>query len=613
MSRTPGGSWVAATRSATKLKSPAGQIPGDVDLASLAVQDAGSGTARLLVGTAGKEGEEPLWWFDGQGNWASAGLGRDTAVHALVVDPDHPEVAYAGTDQGVFKGTYTAANTAAPWKWDPLSIGLPQAAVVDLLLVRPDGGGTPVLRAALAGRGVWELALNGRQQGLEVYLRAHALDLRRDAAVPGGAREPTRLDASPDIRLQRIVPDPPPVPVAFAAAAPWFGADADPHDVWLVKSALASAGVPMDPLTALSSDGAVRWSVDDAAALTARVATLPVAAGATALQIWDALLASHPRPFDRTDGDAADLAAWHRDEPDRFRKGRRASTAAGSMRLYDAPPVAAAERVQVRVTVHARHWRGLDPARVVVALLRTPYAMQVLGAGSYRGLRGLSAAASLPADWAAQLQAGVAALRALPAGTTALARPPLDANWSFADAGHALRTLPGRLDPLHPQVVTFEVDLADPIFDKGWLLVAVVLADDDPLPAAVTAITSLPALVSDRRVAARQPRRRVRVRARRGPSPVHVERRRQRLLRPDPGHRRAAHRDPGHRGRGQSDRARHAGGGDGSRRQRVRQRVAGRARLQRIQPRAAARPVTTLTPAARPAPRHHRRTWTSPS
>ena len=45
-----------------------------------------------------------VWWFDGTAKWTPAGLVLDSPVHALAVDPAHPEVVYAGTDIGVWKG-----------------------------------------------------------------------------------------------------------------------------------------------------------------------------------------------------------------------------------------------------------------------------------------------------------------------------------------------------------------------------------------------------------------------------------------------------------------------------------------------------------------------------
>ena len=74
---------------------------------------------------------------------------------------------YAGTDVGVFKGVGTfPADGDATWAWTHLSDALPEAAVVDLAVHR-----RRLLRAALRGRGVWELALDGVEQGPQAMLR----------------------------------------------------------------------------------------------------------------------------------------------------------------------------------------------------------------------------------------------------------------------------------------------------------------------------------------------------------------------------------------------------------------------------------------------------------
>lgn len=496
LERLANGSWTEtrlydreATRLATKRKTPAGKIPAKLELASLAVHDPAVGSGRLYVGTDGADGTEPLWWFDGQGKWSSAGLGQDTVVHALAVDPGDASTVYAGTDAGVWRGAFTIDHGAPAWDWKPLSLGLPQAAVVDLLLVRPEGG-TGVLRAALAGRGIWELPLDGRQRGPEVYLRAHALDLGRDKIVPGGSRAPIRLDASPDVRIGRASLAPPIAPVAFAAAPAYFGADADPYDVWLVKAALLANGREVDPLTAFDPRPVVRFSRADRDLLTTHLGTL-VPVPATAQAIWTAVVGPHDLPWDRG-GDPADLAAWLVDEPDRFPKGRRPSTACS-------------DQARVRVAVHGRCGQAVTASRVSVALLKAPFAGHHDPATNrYVGFRGLGGVAALSPNWAGALDADATAMRAWRAAGAVGATPALagpGGAWSYADAVEPIRPVLEPLDPLHPQAVAFDVDLAaglpagDDTWEKGWLLLAVVLADDDPLAAGARGETDVKKLV----------------------------------------------------------------------------------------------------------------------
>lgn len=72
-------------------------------------------------------------------------------VHDLALDRDDPsrQTIYAATDAGVF---VTATGGAS---WSPLGSGLPNAAVMSLVLHEP----SRILRAATHGRGVWDLAL----------------------------------------------------------------------------------------------------------------------------------------------------------------------------------------------------------------------------------------------------------------------------------------------------------------------------------------------------------------------------------------------------------------------------------------------------------------------
>ena len=126
LERRADGSWTdtrlydqEAVKKNSKWKTPKGQIPYDLFLASLAVHDPLSGTGRLYVGTAGRGDVSHLWWFDGQGNWTTVDLlvdkaRVDTTVHALAVDPKHTDTVYVGTDVGVWRVTVTFAADHTP-------------------------------------------------------------------------------------------------------------------------------------------------------------------------------------------------------------------------------------------------------------------------------------------------------------------------------------------------------------------------------------------------------------------------------------------------------------------------------------------------------------------
>ena len=458
-----------------KGKVPSGLIPDDAPLLELAVHQITGSTASLYVGTAGPDSEDHLWWYDGTSKWLATGLPTDAAVHALAVDPSHREVVYAGTDIGVWKGTGTFGSGSPSWAWSHYSDGLPEAPCVDLAVFTPPAGGPRLLRGAFGGRGVFEVALDGQAQGPEVYLRADAATARRGNLPVGGGRDPQspvraqlRLDASPDIRIWRTPLAAPVQPLALPV-----GAGAHPFDIFVLQSALRVAGADVP------TDG--RWSPQVAAALAQRVAVLGLPGSATPQQVWNAIAAGSPLAFDLAPPDAADLVAHQLEEPDRWPKAYQTSCANGG----DGAATMVTARIQV--VVHARHWHPIPAARISVALLKTPYA----------GRPNLSSTAPLPAGWAAAL----AVDRAAPPGGGWLGGTP----WSYVDTANPFRAVPAPADPAAPQVVTFDADLTGGSLDwPGWLLLAVVVADDDPLAAVETNVAKL--VRADRHVAARSVR-----------------------------------------------------------------------------------------------------------
>lgn len=155
-------------------------LPPSRFITDLAVDDAAAGSIYVAMGLAGIA---HVWFFDGA-VWHNAGLPTstlDSPCHAVVVDPDHPENVYLGSDVGVWKGVKTGS---ASWTWSLYSQGLPEAVVTDLAVHRR----TRLLRAATHGRGVWEIALDtaaGLDQ--ELYLRVNYADTGR---IFGGTRSP---------------------------------------------------------------------------------------------------------------------------------------------------------------------------------------------------------------------------------------------------------------------------------------------------------------------------------------------------------------------------------------------------------------------------------------
>lgn len=127
--------------------------------------------------------------------------------NAIVVDRDASnQRLYAAADLGVW--TSPDGGTT----WNEVSGNLPDAAVIDLDIVRINNAGprperVRMLRASTHGRGVFELSLeDGTPPRVELMLRANPLDVRRRNARSGvafparPAPAPTsRLDESPDI------------------------------------------------------------------------------------------------------------------------------------------------------------------------------------------------------------------------------------------------------------------------------------------------------------------------------------------------------------------------------------------------------------------------------
>ena len=203
-------------RHSLKFKIIGGALPPDLKLTCIAPHDLERGTGSLYVGTAGNPDDEHLWWFDGVNTWRATGLRdqlADSPIFAVVVDPADHNIVYVGTEHGVWQGRgYFPANGGRPsWNWFYFATGLPEAACMDLAITVPANPAQRVLRAALAGLGVWEARLNLPEAiPPALYLRADAFDQRLETILAGGGRDPSfaqgrqlRLDASPDLRVFR--------------------------------------------------------------------------------------------------------------------------------------------------------------------------------------------------------------------------------------------------------------------------------------------------------------------------------------------------------------------------------------------------------------------------
>ena len=60
---------------------------------------------------------DTLWWFDGHGKFYPSGLrgsGTKAPAFSVICDPENPDIVYAGTAMGVWRGTLTQLGSAAP-------------------------------------------------------------------------------------------------------------------------------------------------------------------------------------------------------------------------------------------------------------------------------------------------------------------------------------------------------------------------------------------------------------------------------------------------------------------------------------------------------------------
>lgn len=150
----------------------------------------------IYVTLGGHEDFRHVWHHDGTAWTARSGPADGdlssllNAQHnAILVDPDHHGHLYAAADIGVWRSTDSGRT------WSPFAAGLPEAAVLDLVLYRP----RRLLIAATHGRGAFEFPLDqAAARPVELYLRGGPLDRGRRAP---GAAPPNGSRFSPDIKI----------------------------------------------------------------------------------------------------------------------------------------------------------------------------------------------------------------------------------------------------------------------------------------------------------------------------------------------------------------------------------------------------------------------------
>ena len=198
---------------ATRLdNAAAGALPLTGLVTDLEVDPTDATHSSIYLSFAGTGDYRHVWHFDGT-KWTarsgpSAGAATsllDVEHNALAVDPSNPSTVFVGMRRypGVWKSVDGGAN------WTVLENGLPDAAVLDLLIHQP----SRLLRAGLQGRGVFQYKLDAPAQAdTELYIRDTDLDLGLVATVdglPDPADPPTTKTAhweSPNIKVD--VPTP---------------------------------------------------------------------------------------------------------------------------------------------------------------------------------------------------------------------------------------------------------------------------------------------------------------------------------------------------------------------------------------------------------------------
>ena len=208
---------------------PATDLVTDVGVHDPARGDRGS----CYVTTRGADSPviDTVWWYDGTNKWWPCGV-RSTNPRgtwtgdrlvapalAVVVDPRQLEQVYVGTSIGVIHGVLsfvTINGQPEPrWAWSPLVNGLPESAANDLAIfdngaAAPVGPTGPVrlLRAALHGRGIWEMDLASSTTRPRTYVRVRETDTRRRVptdltGTSSNGDFITRFHESPDVVVDR--------------------------------------------------------------------------------------------------------------------------------------------------------------------------------------------------------------------------------------------------------------------------------------------------------------------------------------------------------------------------------------------------------------------------
>jgi hypothetical protein len=147
--------------------------PGRFAVSAVAIDPHDPTGQTIYAGIAGFSGQgmmeftsEPVLYAstDAGQHWTNITANLPAApLNSLAIDPNDPEILYAGTDVGVYvTTTVSQCSAGGSMCWNVYGTGLPAAPVRQLLPYT--GSGQTLLRAATYGRGMWQIGLASQSQ-----------------------------------------------------------------------------------------------------------------------------------------------------------------------------------------------------------------------------------------------------------------------------------------------------------------------------------------------------------------------------------------------------------------------------------------------------------------
>ena len=259
------------------IKDWSGNTVAATDYFITAIDSEGSSANNYYIALGGPGKFSKCYYYDGS-KWyptMSKKEKLDIPCSAIVVDPDHPNIIYLGSDVGVWKGV--KSNKGNTWTWEHFSFGLPEVVILDLSIHNK----ARLLRAATHGRGVWEIALDDTSnKPVDLYLRLNPADNGRmdprtkkrfdwnitSKGVPDPYSPGKYLVIplnSPDIEVGPSHPMSSPLATVTVHNRGWKSANAKDVRVCLLMTAIPNSGtvptLPKDFNTQINSGNSKKW------------------------------------------------------------------------------------------------------------------------------------------------------------------------------------------------------------------------------------------------------------------------------------------------------------------------------------------------------------------